>query len=510
MRGLVVTGLLAILAAGPAKATVFLSEDFDGMTTDADLVMAGWQMIDTATAVEASTWTITNPLGRVNPPTFDGTPTTGNFLISDSDYGGYSYSNPIDTGASHDLYLPSFNAPSAGPVWLHMDVSAQLNAYGSAIFAIDVWDGNVAPQGDWVNVKQWVAPGRVVNEGATTIPPTNSNADGYYGRLDLDLSSFAAGQSDVAIRVRHYEPTYDYWIALDNVMVDDVAPRQGGLLVYNEHFTGEPNPRGEMMVDGLLGVRTWGTDDLGGRYIPGTVGPQNVNRIGHPDTDLGAAIIDNFGIGYTVDDYLMTPLLDFSDKGMVYIQFDSEGCTPYELHEEDRAMEVLLMQDKPGESGAGVPDKDDTVIKVLFDYTAALHEPNTDPHFATRLLAVPEASGLSDVFFAWHYAGTDDQYWAVDNIMVTANPFVPGDADGDGDVNAADARLLAEHWLQAVTGPFQGDLNGDGFVDDLDASIMAANWNGGSESVGVPEPGMMALLLGLALFAVPAVRRQRG
>ncbi|MBN1908530.1 MAG: hypothetical protein JW818_02215 [Pirellulales bacterium] len=74
----------------------------------------------------------------------------------------------------------------------------------------------------------------------------------------------------------------------------------------------------------------------------------------------------------------------------------------------------------------------------------------------------------------------------------------PGDANSDGQVDAADAAALAAHWLQTGAEWDDGDFNGDGRVDDLDASILAAHWLVGTEgNPAVPEPSMFILLLGL-------------
>ncbi|MBN1909033.1 MAG: hypothetical protein JW818_04780 [Pirellulales bacterium] len=76
----------------------------------------------------------------------------------------------------------------------------------------------------------------------------------------------------------------------------------------------------------------------------------------------------------------------------------------------------------------------------------------------------------------------------------------PGDANGDGVVNALDARALANHWLTAGAGWLGGDFNADGTVDDLDASILAANWSGMVEGdVSVPEPSTFVLLASMAI-----------
>jgi len=86
----------------------------------------------------------------------------------------------------------------------------------------------------------------------------------------------------------------------------------------------------------------------------------------------------------------------------------------------------------------------------------------------------------------------------------------PGDADGDGVVNAVDAAILAANWLQSVTGKAtDGDFNGDGVVDDLDASILAANWHYTGTSAAVPEPASgLLLLVGVVAGALVAYRRR--
>ncbi|MBN1908195.1 MAG: dockerin type I repeat-containing protein [Pirellulales bacterium] len=85
----------------------------------------------------------------------------------------------------------------------------------------------------------------------------------------------------------------------------------------------------------------------------------------------------------------------------------------------------------------------------------------------------------------------------------------PGDANGDGMVNAADARVLAANWLGDNKGWIDGDFTGDGTVNDLDASILAAHWLNGAEAhAAVPEPSLLALLTGMAVGVVILSRRR--
>ena len=79
--------------------------------------------------------------------------------------------------------------------------------------------------------------------------------------------------------------------------------------------------------------------------------------------------------------------------------------------------------------------------------------------------------------------------------------LTPGDANGDGMVDAADAALLAANWLATGVGWAEGDFNGDGRVDDTDATLMAVNWHTGVEvGAAVPEPSSCIILLSLLVF----------
>ncbi|HBO42429.1 MAG TPA: hypothetical protein DD670_00510, partial [Planctomycetaceae bacterium] len=95
---------------------------------------------------------------------------------------------------------------------------------------------------------------------------------------------------------------------------------------------------------------------------------------------------------------------------------------------------------------------------------------------------------------------------------------IPGDADGNGIVNDADAKRLAENWGATVLNDTyatwweMGDFNGDNVVNAADASILAANWGWGTSgeaTASVPEPGVLALLIGLVcLMTTPRGRKR--
>jgi len=110
----------------------------------------------------------------------------------------------------------------------------------------------------------------------------------------------------------------------------------------------------------------------------------------------------------------------------------------------------------------------------------------------------------------------DGEYYlclAEDGTGVATVPgLVPGDADYDGDVDTDDAQILADNWGEPnATWPI-GDFDSDGTVGPLDAVILAGNWGyvSPSEQAGaVPEPGILAMLVGALVMTGFAVRRAR-
>jgi sialidase-1 len=110
-------------------------------------------------------------------------------------------------------------------------------------------------------------------------------------------------------------------------------------------------------------------------------------------------------------------------------------------------------------------------------------------------------SGLT-IFADNTFLSTGDHL--IDNVGIvnlSGPPFFPGDADGDGRVDADDAAVLAANWQATETATWaMGDFNGDRKVDNADATILAANWQRGVAASGaVPEPAAAVLLLPLVL-----------
>lgn len=73
---------------------------------------------------------------------------------------------------------------------------------------------------------------------------------------------------------------------------------------------------------------------------------------------------------------------------------------------------------------------------------------------------------------------------------------LPGDADGDGVVDAADYVTLKRHIGEAAaTGQTAGDFDNDGAVDSGDLRILTDGFQAGRDlAAEIPEPGTVALL----------------
>ena len=85
--------------------------------------------------------------------------------------------------------------------------------------------------------------------------------------------------------------------------------------------------------------------------------------------------------------------------------------------------------------------------------------------------------------------------YAVSYTPAEPQTYVPGDANRNGVVDAADAAILALNWQSTTATWTMGDFNEDNVVNDLDATLLATNWHFGlSAAASIPEPSTLTLL----------------
>lgn len=85
-----------------------------------------------------------------------------------------------------------------------------------------------------------------------------------------------------------------------------------------------------------------------------------------------------------------------------------------------------------------------------------------------------------------------------------AEPFLPGDTNLDGIVNANDLNSIGLNWQSEASNWTQGDLNADGVVNATDLNLIGLNWQqsiaaAGAEQAAVPEPSSSVLLASMLL-----------
>jgi len=478
-----------------ALAVVNFSDDFDSYSNvdDSGVFGAGWSVaIDTPNSAAQellSQWTITNPGARGNPSSIDGSFTTGNFMVADSDF---SPGEDIPgQQVSYNLMSPAFSTVGNSTPSLHVDVSANMNNNGGVVFMIESSSDSGTT---WDRLYTAAGPGRVdfLSQGVT--PPVdefvdNTNADGFRGRLDLDLPISAANNANVQVRFRQYEPNNDWWIGIDNVVVDDV-PRltTGGTVVFSEDFNTQDGTLGGMSNLAVNvsttsgGFEQFGTNDNTGAlaglplYVPGIINTElqtglffpdggGVNRIGHPTpkVDLGggeqivpfalaAGIASTSGqlgpiVGF--ESVLHTPVLDLTGLSEVFFEYDSES------HTTDLKNRVVLR-----EVGVdGVIDANDTVVDVIYDYNL---------------------------------------------VNPTGGPGA--DHDVDGIVAGSDFLIQQRNFGGAGTHA-TGDTNSDGVVNTVDTDAFQAQF-GGTQDLVETAPGGNPLgedpAFAERIFSVPA------
>lgn len=96
------------------------------------------------------------------------------------------------------------------------------------------------------------------------------------------------------------------------------------------------------------------------------------------------------------------------------------------------------------------------------------------------------------------------------NGLITELGILPGDLDGNGNVEFADFLALSANFGQDATSYSQGDIDANGKVEFADFLALSANFGqSASGAAAVPEP---TSFLGLALgtLLVGAIRRRRG
>jgi len=521
---------LLLLPSVKVRGAVYFSENFDTFDT-AGLTNAGWDINHNSFAFEFGTdfvlaqypyadanyentvWppgTMSTPgtsfgdpdtaLPLLTPPGADGiasSKTSGGYLISDSDSAGGS--DNIGSLSEFWATTPSFSTVGAAEVWWHADAEIDANNNGECIVTLDVSvDGGT----NWIQAWAQAEPQRPIKaynwslgdptyEGGTPIggyPVLGSYSQtktwsGIHGRWHVKLPAAANNQANVKVRIRYFEPADAWWIALDNIVIDNNPPPQGSQVVLLENFeSGIPvtwknlsSPQkwssGPLTnLDGTLKMQYSATDtrqihvdllrfldlvradtSLGVTLPPAAVLNWSVtNFVDYPDIAVnnpagyhpnsptdGVMMMMMAGGNYALwqadstnsISVLDTPTLDLSGKTEVYLDYDSEWLQRiYNTTDPTTNSQIFLTQ---------VSVDGGTTFSNVFNYQGALGNIGEASYFMHHYIPVPQAAGKSSVVFRFYAQGRDNGnlldpgdpdsgtrhqgFWVIDNVRVTAN-----------------------------------------------------------------------------------------
>lgn len=123
------------------------------------------------------------------------------------------------------------------------------------------------------------------------------------------------------------------------------------------------------------------------------------------------------------------------------------------------------------------------------------------------LIPLNNPAGATTAQLAFRYLnGSNNWFWAIDNIQVGTMTFVPpassADFNHDGRVNGADLTI----WRNSFGSGNGGDANGDGVTNGADFLVWQRQIK--ASIAAVPEPSAIVMLLGCVLWRLSSSKRR--
>jgi hypothetical protein len=510
-----------------SPGVVVFSQDFDDFPSDSQLFgdpVGGNPTVfhrfpdQPQPGIDDARWTVENPAGRANPPTLNGRPTVGRFLISDpSSAAGV---NPASMPVSYDVVssIIDTSALSGRRIWLHFDMLLQFPLYtGSAVFDVEVCpsisadgrplceDRDPCPPGSpdcWVSLLRRVAPARRdLPPGPVSVPFARS---GCFGRVHLEITQAvhlgAAASQAVFVRLRLREPTEDFYVMVDNILVDDVSPPQATLadgggggdgggaatsptIIAEQQFCSGLPAGWTTDLAQPNAQDTWSNTDPCSRRTTMTM-----NTVSSTCTPNKFYMMDSLctrydGIGDPAEDEMVfTVGFDRTPYAEVYVVFDDEIAW-YNVLQEVRAV-------------SDAEDAANWILRYGEDAGSVGATNGQAPYFASRGFLVTSwpTDAVAKLRFWFNSTPPNQGWWAMDNVTLYGSPstirFKRGDANDDGSVNLTDGSYINLYLFQGGAVPrckAAADADANGAIEITD-SIYIFNYlfSGGAAP---PRPG---------------------
>ena len=239
-------------------------------------------------------------------------------------------------------------------------------------------------------------------------------------------------------------------------------------------------------------LRTAGLDAA--VYNQGIAGNTTVHAVARLNADVRSQNPDTVVVQFGINDEVQSVSLQNYENNLEYIIDTLEG---------DGA-EVILMTPNP----TNVSSSLSLYAQSVRDVAAAKSVLLVDVYslYYDWIAEDPDNRSLADLLLDNYHPNAIGHEITADALSALFAPPIPGDANKDGKVDAADAASMAANWLTMSGATWaMGDFNKDGKVNDSDAAILAANWQQAAvgSNVSVPEPNSVVLLIGalIALFS---------
>ena len=388
----------------------------------------------------------------------------------------------LPTNTSNVNGISGFGEDAFGELYLTSHVNGRIFKFTSSA-ADAVWDGNAAvgTAGDgasWSDANNWTRDGNV-DSGFMTQDTVVFAAGSTQSIINLganQVASAARFMSDFRLtggNLRLLSGNVDVAVGVTAVIDGDLLAETSDHTIrkYGDGSLHVNGANGQAVVfGGLLGGSgsfSFLTVKSGGGISPGDgVGSLTVNNnVSMEDgTRLRAELA-----GTATGDYDQLRVLGEMILDGTLEVVDVDGFGPTTRGTTDR---FVLVQ-----GGA---------LSGLFDdatYNGATMTPidgiNPDGGFTSHA-----GDGLFQTLSYDNDSVTLDQYYAI-----------PGDANGDGNVDVQDFNVWNSNKFIMGTDWLSGDFNGDGNTDILDFNLWNANKFTSASTPAVPEPSSVALLL---------------
>jgi hypothetical protein len=408
----------------------------------------------------------------------------------------------------------------SGPLAADSAIVTPGDGYGATDLLPTEWIGDVCLFGD--SLAQFTNEG-----GLEIIPRDNPAARQSWGKPDDYLAMYSSG-STTAVWSTFVTPDpsgNSLWVGFTITTNADDRIYQvdsSGVWTHRATLTGNYDLEffgGDAYVSGNPGATALPFTPANTIYLLDTSGANNHDVL---------AEIGGYSAGFGIDD---SGDLYF---GTYYLDDDGDGLGPGDcaMHRYTAAqLEAAIGQQSlslsdaeelfPLPFGPGDVEMDDAG-NLVFDanpeevtpFVAAWKTVGGAPPVEVASAANSGSAWLCLADVEGNVLGGGGTVYAVDyNQPGIAEIFrlAPGDANGDGRVDADDAAILADNWGDRGNESWaKGDFNGDGSVGLPDAAILAANWGYGvtpGEATATPEPNCLALVA--SLLTVVATRRRR-